>query len=101
MKRCADNFPRMCPDYPDKCSMCGAFREPTNADHIRAMSDEELAEFLMKLMGHAQCFAEGIFRYHPCPQDQNCKQCGLEWLQQPAESTGQECCPDQMEDDHA
>ena len=63
---------------------------PTNADRIRAMSDEELVNFLMRLMGHAQCFAEGIFPYHPCPQNHNCKQCGIDWLQQPAE-----------EDDHA
>ena len=64
---------------------------PTNADRIRAMSDEELAGFLMKLMhNNVQCFGEGMFPYHPCPQEQNCKQCGLDWLQQPAE-----------EDDHA
>ena len=62
----------------------------TNAQKIRAMSDEELVNFLMRLMGHAQCFAEGIFPYHPCPQNHNCKQCGIDWLQQPAE-----------EDDHA
>ena len=56
----------------------------TNAQKIRAMTDEELVNFLMRLMGHAQCFAEGIFPYHPCPQEQNCKQCGIDWLQQPA-----------------
>ena len=59
---------------------------PSNADKIRAMSDEELAGFLMKLMhNNIQCFGEGMFPYHPCPQEQNCKQCGLDWLQQPAE----------------
>ena len=55
----------------------------TNAQKIRAMTDEELVNFLMRLMGHAQCFAEGIFPYHPCPQNHNCKQCGIDWLQQP------------------
>lgn len=60
----------------------------TNAQKIRAMTDEELVNFLMRLMGHAQCFAEGIFPYHPCPQEQNCKQCGIDWLQQPAEEDG-------------
>ena len=60
----------------------------TNAQKIRAMTDEELVNFLMRLMGHAQCFAEGIFHYHPCPQEQNCKQCGIDWLQQPAEEDG-------------
>ena len=56
----------------------------TNAQKIRAMTDEELVNFLMRLMGHAQCFAEGIFPYHPCPQNHNCKQCGIDWLQQQA-----------------
>ena len=66
-----------------KCKYQSSF---TNADRIRAMSDEELVNFLMRLMGHAQCFgfAEGIFPYHPCPQNHNCKQCGIDWLQQPA-----------------
>lgn len=68
------------------CSCFKPKKKPmTNADRINAMTIEEKAEFLMKLMGHAQCFAEGIFPYHPCPQGQNCKQCGIEWLQQPAE----------------
>ena len=62
---------------------CKDTNSPTNADRIRAMSDEELVNFLMRLMGHAQCFAEGIFPYHPCPQNHNCKQCGIDWLQQP------------------
>ena len=60
----------------------------TNAQKIRAMTDEDLVNFLMRLMGHAQCFAEGIFPYHPCPQEQNCKQCGLDWLQQPSREEG-------------
>ena len=61
------------------------FDAQTNAQKIRAMTDEELVNFLMRLMGHAQCFAEGIFPYHPCPQNYNCKQCGIDWLQHPAE----------------
>ena len=61
----------------------------TNADRIRAMSDEDLAGFLMKLMhNNVQCFGEGMFPYHPCPQEQNCKQCGLDWLQQPSREEG-------------
>ena len=75
---------------PEEVRDCAYFREMTNADKIRSMTDEELVNFLMRLMGHAQCFAEGIFPYHPCPQEQNCKQCGIDWLQQPEE-----------EDDHA
>ena len=70
---------------PEEVRDCAYFREMTNADKIRSMSDEELVNFIMRLMGHAQCFAEGIFPYHPCPQNQNCKQCGIDWLQHPAE----------------
>lgn len=48
---------------------------PTNADRIRAMSDEELAEF---------------FHKRPlCPKpkqcEYDCRICWLEWLKQPAE----------------
>ena len=55
----------------------------TNADRIRAMSDQELAEFLCDRMAHCDP------RY--CP---GCETCGIEigkarglknWLQQPAE----------------
>lgn len=59
-------------------------RKMTNADRIRAMSDEELVSFLLKIFGNG-CFGEGMFPYHPCPKDRNCKNCGLDWLQQPAE----------------
>ena len=50
-------------------------RQMTNADRIRAMSDEELAEFL------SCCGC-------PCPARDchaSCKDCILDWLKQPAE----------------
>lgn len=56
---------------PEEARDCNYFREMTNADRIRAMSDEELAEFLIDLAD------DGNLRIR-------------EWLQQPAE-----------EDDHA
>ena len=49
---------------------CNYIPVPTNADRIRAMSDEELAEFLF-LVG-----------YHG---GWGMKEFALEWLQQPAE----------------
>ena len=54
----------------------------TNADRLRAMSDEELAEFL-----RVGCFGvEGmICRKHP-----QCELCWLDWLRQPAEGGGEE-----------
>ena len=56
---------------PEEARDCNYFREMTNADRIRSMTDEELAEFLIDLA-----------------DDGNLKI--MEWLQQPAE-----------EDDHA
>ena len=51
---------------PEEARDCNYFREMTNADRIRAMSDEELAEFLIDLA-----------------DDGNLKI--REWLQQPCE----------------
>ena len=55
---------------PDMQRDCKHFREKTNAQKIRAMSDEELAEFLF-LVG-----------YHG---GWGMKEFALEWLKQPAE----------------
>lgn len=49
----------------------------TNADRIRAMSDEEMAEFLFYAWNNASwCSSK------PCPEDQSCEPCWLDWLQQ-------------------
>ena len=50
---------------PEEVRDCNYFREMTNADRIRAMSDEELAEFLIGLAD------DGNLRIR-------------EWLQQPS-----------------
>ena len=50
----------------------------TNADHIRAMSDEELAKIIERELGcpvTGDC--EKMYR--------DCNSCWLDWLQQPAE----------------
>lgn len=56
---------------------------PTNADHIRAMSDEELVDFLdrwaMGDIDYAKTFCD------LCNGQFECDQCRLDWLQQPAE----------------
>lgn len=70
------------PWYLCSCEQpCDTIVPITNADRIRAMSDEELAEVLGKLV---HCGG--------CPMRDNCKvdnlPCNnvlLEWLQQPAE----------------
>ena len=43
MERCMENAEGYCKSYP-RCYGCGAFRNPTNADLVRGMCDEELAE---------------------------------------------------------
>ncbi len=60
---------------------CGAYKPPmTNADRIRAMNDEELAERIWSKFGcpvgkdHVTC---GYFG--------DCKDCWLDWLRQLAE----------------
>ena len=61
------------------CNACCPLTEPqTNADRIRAMSDEELAEFLrwdvcIKIKGDNR-MCNGW-----------CDECVLEWLKQPAD----------------
>jgi hypothetical protein len=62
---------------------CPHFIQKTNADRIRAMSDEELAEML----SNACAFREYCYG---CPAEKNCPQCpgesvGVweEWLKQP------------------
>ncbi len=51
----------------------------TNADRIRAMSDEELAKVPM-MFGYS-C----VFQNRECGIEQTCEMCLLEWLKQPAE----------------
>ena len=69
---------------PEKVRDCAYFREMTNADKIRSMSDEELAGFL-SFNGDVEYCHAGM-----CKAGETCRICCLKWLQQPAE-----------EDDHA
>ena len=67
------------------CELCqgaGVIEVPTtNADRIRAMSDEELAKLLLDGCRGSKCDDQ--------PQNEwgsvNCFQCRMNWLQQPAE----------------
>ena len=53
----------------------------TNADRIRAMTDEALAEYICKIQ-----FREGDVcpPTHKCAVDKSCEVCWLEWLKQEA-----------------
>ena len=76
LQRCA--HPRPC--YDDgKCHYkgeCGHKAPLTNADRIRAMSDEELVNVVPCPLGFS------MFR---CPIERQCGPCKREWLKQPAE----------------
>lgn len=51
----------------------------TNADKIRAMTDKELGEFFLRIglciRDLEDCKCDGV----------SCRQCRMDWLQQPAE----------------
>lgn len=53
----------------------------TNADHIRSMTDEELAWRMMQL----NFCPPNIDEYKECGKDANCHQCWVDWLKQPYE----------------
>ena len=62
----------------------------TNADHIRAMSDEELAKHLVDIgwdchlcAEHRRLDNEPLLRGEKC--DEKCAEHCLQWLKQPAE----------------
>ena len=83
---------------PEEVRDCAYFREMTNADKIRAMSDEELAVFIEKIVPmNCDCCAY----MRPCrleydeetvnyAEKYSCRDGIMQWLKQPAE-----------EDDHA
>lgn len=55
----------------------------TNADRIRAMSDEELAKMMTSGAGEFDCYE--CFRTEDEPCDMNCEERCLEWLRKPVE----------------
>lgn len=63
--------------YTERC-------KPTNAEVIRAMSDEELATFLFNNIDCSDCTMHGV----GCSID--CEQWMLSWLKSPAEKGEQD-----------
>lgn len=65
---------------------CDYIPTPTNADRIRAMSDEELAEFINRIeIGDFGPQVYGKTFCDMCKGQYECDDCRLWWLQQPAE----------------
>ena len=63
------------PLYKEPCheGPCHDYTAMTNADRVRAMTDEELAEFCIKYTFNCPSV--------DCPDD-DCKGCWFEWLRQ-------------------
>lgn len=76
-----DSFTDTCPECG--CEMTMRFFHPikTNADRIRAMSDEELAEWIWRepTIGYFAVCPPGIKDGGDCPTSP-CEQCWLDWL---------------------
>lgn len=77
------------PDYIDWCVMGPCSKEtPSNADHIRSMTDEELAKWLDEDLScccycseDARLENEPLLHGEKC--DEQCKKHLLDWLKQP------------------
>ena len=89
---------------PDIQRDCPHFREKTNADRIRAMSDEELATHLHDIgwdchlcAEHGRLDNEPLLRGEKC--DDKCVEHCLEWLQQPAEEVDNETVGERKDGD--
>lgn len=86
-----ENDENECRAWSEKCVVCegtGSILFPeTNADHIRAMSDEELAEFLNRV--HVDPCSSCCGNLYWCRRNNApepvCQKHFLKWLQQPCE----------------
>ena len=73
-------------EYPGKCCPLGnmekqEYKPLTNADSIRAMSDEELS----KIMSVGCCGGKNGYCIENEYGEANCIDCWIKWLKQPAE----------------
>ena len=70
-------------DYPPYLDYPKPYKAQTNADRIRAMSDEELAAWIAGMSTICECCAE----LNECASPRGFKRCShgvKDWLQQPA-----------------
>lgn len=84
---------------------CPYFAPKTNAERIRSMSDEELAEFLTDI-NPTNCQDCGFSHGWRCQPDRDdysdfkkCKEGRKRWLQQPAEEADNETVEEQKDGD--
>lgn len=84
MKRCTGKDLFNCPKGHQNICDCARTEcclpdVKTNADHIRSLSDEELAWRMMQLNFCPPNIDEGKV----CGDNANCHQCWVDWLKQP------------------
>ena len=74
-------------EYGPLCRSDCTNKHPSNADRIRAMTDEELAELLHKNRGGCRALTTESYVCDFYTEDLNtdCKACWLDWLKQEAE----------------
>ena len=70
---------------PDMQRDCQHFCEKTNADRIRAMTDEELATFISEIADECERNTECNQHCYGCDIEYCVRESCLKWLQQPAE----------------
>lgn len=73
--------------FPFECPVCGhkTNMPQTNADRIRSMTDEELADLINREISYCAPTSGD------CEKTSNdCKACWLDWLQRPAEEADNE-----------
>ena len=88
---CKENYDRWHSSHPKFCEECGGqgyrFVRMTNAEHIRAMSDEDLAEQLLSSECCTVCdyYKDGLCEAYNLdePQHNYCVAACLKWLRQP------------------
>ena len=70
---------------PEEARDCNYFREMTNADRIRDMSDEELATFISEIADECERNTECNQHCYGCDIEYCVRESCLKWLQKPAE----------------
>ena len=89
LKLCSSDATNRCPLVPDEAAADTPYKPPmTNADHIRAMSDEELADLLCTADWCETCDQmreEGTCKAMELdgPLNKHCVSAALRWLRQP------------------
>lgn len=76
-------------EHGEQIGICNAYRKETNADRVRAMSDEGLAEWI--LMEVSKIIEQPIWCDSHC--EDGCdheRECVKNWLQQPAPEEGEQ-----------